>query len=159
MEPRLQTATEKILVGKGLNTSLAHDTTGILWKGFMPRIKEIENRRGTELYSVQFYDEHYFDHFDPQKVFKKWAAVEASQVDSIPHEMQAFTLSGGLYAVFLHKGAHTDTSTFQYIFSTWLPTSDYVLDNRPHFEILGAQYKHGDPLSEEEIWIPIKPKG
>jgi AraC family transcriptional regulator len=48
--------------------------------------------------------------------------------------------------------------TFQYIFGTWLPNSEYVLDNRPHFEILGEKYKNDDPTSEEEIWIPIKAK-
>lgn len=41
---------------------------------------------------------------------------------------------------------------------TWLPASDYNLDNRPHFEVLGEKYKNNDPTSEEEIWIPIKLK-
>jgi AraC family transcriptional regulator len=40
----------------------------------------------------------------------------------------------------------------------WLPNSAYALDDRPHFEALGEQYKNNDPNSEEEIWIPIKPK-
>jgi AraC family transcriptional regulator len=39
-----------------------------------------------------------------------------------------------------------------------LPASEYVVDNRPHFEILGAQYKNNEPDSEEEIWIPIQLK-
>ena len=34
----------------------------------------------------------------------------------------------------------------------------YTLDDRPHFEILGEKYKNQDPDSEEELWIPIKPK-
>ena len=72
--------------------------------------------------------------------------------------MEAFILTGGLYAVFDYKGLNTDHSIYQYIFGTWLPNSDYVLDNRPHFEILGDKYKNNDPTSEEEIWIPIKPK-
>ena len=37
-------------------------------------------------------------------------------------------------------------------------TSKYSIDNRPHFEIIGEKYKNNDPNSEEEIWIPIKPK-
>jgi AraC family transcriptional regulator len=41
---------------------------------------------------------------------------------------------------------------------TWLPGSDFVLDTRPHFEVLGDQYKNNDTTSEEEIWIPIKLK-
>ena len=73
--------------------------------------------------------------------------------------METYILPGGLYAVFLHKGAATTgPKTFQYIFGTWLPESDYSLDIRPHFEILGEKYKNDDPDSEEEIWIPIKPK-
>ncbi len=65
----------------------------------------------------------------------------------------------GLYAVFIHKGdASTAPKTFEYIFGTWLPNSEYLLDNRPHFEILGEKYKNEDPNSEEEVWIPIKPR-
>jgi AraC family transcriptional regulator len=35
-----------------------------------------------------------------------------------------------------------------------LPGSEYFLDNRPHFEVLGDKYKNNDPTSEEEIWKP-----
>ena len=66
-------------------------------------------------------------------------------------------MPGGLYAVFFYKGSSSDTKIFQYIFTNWLPDSGYTLDNRPHFEILGENYKNGDPGSEEEIWIPVKP--
>jgi AraC family transcriptional regulator len=40
-----------------------------------------------------------------------------------------------------------------------LPNSAYELDDREHFELLGEKYKNNDPNSEEEIWIPIRPKG
>ena len=71
--------------------------------------------------------------------------------------METFTLIGGLYVVFLYQGiASAGAKTFQYILGTWLPNSEYTLDNRPHFEILGEKYKNEDPSSEEEIWIPIK---
>ena len=78
--------------------------------------------------------------------------------DSVPDEMESFTLSEGLYAVFDYKGSSSDNSIFQYIFMTWLPNSAYQVDNRPHFEVLGEKYKNNDPNSEEEIWIPIKGK-
>ncbi|MCB0855813.1 MAG: GyrI-like domain-containing protein, partial [Bacteroidetes bacterium] len=47
---------------------------------------------------------------------------------------------------------------FQYIFFECLPKSDYLLDNRPHFEVLGEKAKLNDPNSEEEIWVPIRLK-
>lgn len=95
---------------------------------------------------------------DLKQEFEKWAAIEVSSFDNVPEGMDTYTLKGGLYAVFDYKGLSTDNSIFVFIFGTWLPNSDYLLDNRPHFEILGDKYKNGDPNSEKEIWIPIKLK-
>jgi AraC family transcriptional regulator len=73
--------------------------------------------------------------------------------------METHVLTGGLYAVFNYKGDANDFQpTFEYIFRTWLPNSDYVLDDRPHFEIMGEKYKLNDPNSEEELWVPIRMK-
>lgn len=74
----------------------------------------------------------------------------------IPEGMETFDLVGGKYAVFLHRGLSSDTSTFEYIFQEWLPNSDFTLDDRPHFDLLGEKTKRNDPDSEEEIWIPVK---
>jgi AraC family transcriptional regulator len=73
--------------------------------------------------------------------------------------METYTLPAGLYAIFLYKGTSTDIASFyQNIFTGWLPNSEYALDDRAHFEVLGENYKNNDPTSEEEIWIPIKEK-
>jgi AraC family transcriptional regulator len=72
--------------------------------------------------------------------------------------MESFILYGGLYAVFDYKGSSVDNRIFQYIYMNWIPNSEYQLDNRPHFEVLGEKYRNNDPTSEEEIWIPIKIK-
>ena len=159
MEPRIEMLAEKKLVGKQMIMSLTNNKTPELWRSFMPRRKEIQNSIGTDLYSMQVYDEGYFRNFNPNATFTKWGAVEVTDFDSIPAEMESIVLPAGLYAVFLYKGAASaGAKTFQYIFETWLPNSDYFLDNRPHFEVLGAKYKNDDPDSEEEIWIPIKAK-
>ncbi|TRX51989.1 GyrI-like domain-containing protein [Fulvivirga sp. M361] len=155
MEPRIEILPAKKLIGKSLKMSLTKNKTFDLWKSFMPRRKEITNNITTDLISMQVYS-HSFD-FDPNTEFEKWATVEVSDFKNIPDGMSTFLLKGGLYAVFLHKGSSTDFSTFQYIFTTWLPNSDYHLDDRPHFEVLGEKYKNNDPDSEEEIWIPVKP--
>ena len=123
----------------------------------MPFRREILNNLTSDLFSIQVYD-HPVDFGNFNQEFEKWAAVEVADLSTIPDGMEAFTLPGGLYAVFLYQGSSTDTSIFQYIFGELLPGSDYLLDNRPHFEILGEKYKNADPDSEEEIWIPIKPK-
>jgi AraC family transcriptional regulator len=160
MEPRIITIPEKKLVGKRIWMSLSANQTTELWQSFMPRRKEIRNKLNAELISIEVYDQSLdFKDFNPTTEFEKWAAVEVSAFEEIPEKMEILTLTGGLYAVFLYKGAASDfASTFRYIFGTWLPKSKYSLDNRPHFEVMGEKYKGNDPTSEEEIWIPIKPK-
>ena len=153
--PRLETLPEKKLLGKRLRMSFADNRTAELWRSFMPRRKEIGSVVGSELFSVQTYDVSVSQGFRPDTLFEKWAAVEVSTFENIPEGMEPFVLPGGLYAVFAYRGSASDTGIFRYIFETWLPASDYRLDNRPHFEILGEKYKGNDPDSEEDIYIPI----
>ncbi len=143
-----------------MKMSLSYNKTVDLWRSFMPRRKEIKNNLTNELFSMQLYNPTYnFNDFNPDAEFEKWAAIEVSNFETLPDGMEMITLTGGLYAVFIHKGtASKGPITFQYIFGNWLPNSDYILDHRPHFEILGEKYKNDDPDSEEEIWIPVKRK-
>ena len=138
--------------------SLADHKAAELWKRFMPGRKQISSILSDNLISMSVYKPAYFAEFKPTNNFEKWAAVEVANFDDVPNEMETFVLPGGLYAVFAYKGLSTDNSVFQYIFGTWLPGSAYVLDDRPHFEVLGEKYKNNDPASEEEIWIPVKTK-
>lgn len=158
MNPRIQTLTEKKLVGKRLEMSFADYKVGELWRNFMPKRKDITNNLTNELISMSVYKPTHFEDFKPTNKFDKWATVEVANFNNVPNEMEIFVLPSGLYAVFDYKGLNTDNSIFQYILGTWLPSSNYVLDNRPHIEVLGDKYKNNDPTSEEEIWIPIKPK-
>lgn len=158
MQPTIQTLASKTLIGLSISMSLVDNKTGQLWGQFGPRIQEIHHRTGEDKISLQVYPPNYYTQFNPATPFTKWAAVEVSQSDVIPQGLATFELPGGLYAVFQYKGSSADTSIFQYIFSEWIPKSDYVVDDRPHFEVLGPNYKNNDPNSEEEIWIPIRPK-
>jgi AraC family transcriptional regulator len=72
--------------------------------------------------------------------------------------MSILNISEGLYAIFDYKGpANAALPFFRYIFETWLPASDYAIDNRPHFAMMGEKYRGNHPDSEEEIWVPVKP--
>lgn len=158
MIPRIESLSEKKLVGKKLTMSFANYKIGELWRSFLPRRKEITNNLTNELISMVVYAPNHFMDFKPTNEFERWATVEVQDFDDVPNEMETFVLPSGLYAVFAYKGLNTDNSVFQYIFGTWVPNSEYVLDERPHFELLGDKYKNNDPSSEEELWIPIKLK-
>jgi len=158
MKPRILKLSEKKLVGKRLSMCLSENKTAELWENFRPRVKEISNRLTNDFISMAIYSPTYFADFNPAHAFEKWAAIEVSDFENVPKGLETFTLADGLYAVFDYQGSSTDTSIFLYIFEVWLPGSDYLLDDRPHFEVLGDKYKNADPNSEEEIWIPIRQK-
>lgn len=145
------------MVGKKIKMSLADNKTFELWRSFMPERMKIQNKLSSDLISMRVYNEPVnLQNINQQ--FEKWAAIEVVDFNDVPAAMESFTLPAGLYAVFDYKGLNTDNSIFVYIFKEWLPGSKYLLDERPHFEMLGEKYKNNDPASEEEIWIPIKHK-
>jgi AraC family transcriptional regulator len=157
MEAQIKTVTEKKLIGKQIEMSFVENKTLQLWNGFMPKRKEIINTVDENLYSLEVFPLGYFDNFDPNNSFQKWAAVEVSNFDEIPLNMENLIIPTGLYAVFIHKGPQSEGhKTYYSIFAEWLPNSEYTVDDRPHFAVMDEKYKKEDPDSEEEIWIPIK---
>lgn len=158
MFSRIDLLTEKKLLGNSLQMSFAENKTAELWKSFMPKVKQLNLPEPLYLYSLEVYnDTTFFLNFDPARSFEKWAAIETTELTDTPQGFQQFVLPAGLYAVFIHKGpASEGYKTYEFIFKNWLPQSDYVLDNRPHFALMGSAYKNNDPDSEEEIWIPVR---
>lgn len=157
MEPRIETLPEKKFIGKRIKMSFSDNKTRELWSSFIPRRREIKNNIGSELYSIEVYEPLYFNNFNPENEFDKWAAVEVTGFEKVPDDMETLTSPCGLYAVFIHKRAVSKgPETYRYIFGTWLPPSDFLLDDRPHLAVMGEKYKNDDTDSEEEVWIPVK---
>lgn len=155
MKPIIKTFPITKFIGMNSQFSYSDYRIGELLRKFMPRRNEIQNALGADLFNIQINPEN-FD-FNPQTEFVKWAVVPVSDFDFVPEGMQTLIVEEGLYAFFNLVGdAAKARETFGYIFGVWLPNSEYQLDNRPQFEILGEKYKSNSPDSEEEIWIPIK---
>ncbi|NVK85107.1 MAG: GyrI-like domain-containing protein [Cytophagia bacterium] len=159
-EPRIENLLQTQLVGKHVNMSMENNRTGELWRSFMPERKLISNLADENFYSVEVYpDLQYFANFNPAAEFQKWAAVKVIDDSEVPESMESLVIPEGLYAVFAFKGIPANVPQFmQYVFGTWMPASEYELDHRPHFALMGEKYKNNDPESEEEFWIPISPK-
>jgi AraC family transcriptional regulator len=157
MQPEIKSIEEKKLIGRRIRMSFSDNKTHLLWRSFIPGRQQIKNTTGTELYSVEIYPAGFFQQFEPVTTFEKWAAVAVKDFNSIPDGMEALILPVGLYAVFLHRGpAGAVLQTYRYILETWLPGSGFLLDDRPHFSVMGEKYKNEDPDSEEEIGIPVR---
>lgn len=158
LQPTIKISSDKQLLGMSKKMSLVNDLTGELFRIFMPRKKEIQDLKNSNVLDLRVYDESYFLEFNPSTEFVKYVLVECNQLTEIPNGMEVYDFKGGEYAVFEYKGLAADKSIYNYIFTEWLPNSKYTLDNRPHFEILGPKTKLNDLDSEEEIWVPIKLK-
>jgi AraC family transcriptional regulator len=137
MFPRFEIMKQKLMVGMSSAMSLSVNTTRSLWQAFMPRRFEVLNRMGNDYFSIEICPSGYFSSFYPTVSFEKWAAVEVSACDSVPVGMKSILNPAGLYAVFNCKGSSDDAfSAYQVIHGTWLPSSGYRLDNRPHFSVM-----------------------
>jgi len=163
MDFQIRDLTQQRFLGLSLEMSIANNLTAALWRQFSPRIGELEAKKNLNRYSIEVYPANYFDSFNPSTTFEKWAAVEVAPSEmpssSIPEGMRSLVAPGGVYAVFVHKGtAAQGFQTYQKIFSEWLPASDFTVDHRPHFAIMGPSYRPDDPDAEEEILVPVKPK-
>lgn len=155
MQPKITSTPSRKLIGMQVEMSLTDNKTFQLFSTFMPRKKTILNTIGKDVFDLQIYPTNYYQNFSPANTFTKWVLVEVSNFDSIPEGMESFVLEAGDYAVFKGKGAEDNSSIFTYIYSQWLPKSDYVLDDRPHFDILGEKHQQRNLEAEQEVWIPI----
>lgn len=156
IDTRIVDSSSRILIGMSEEMSLISDKTGLLFRRFMPRRKEITHLSGATVFDLKVYPKNYFRNFSPATTFTKWALAEVSQIENAPPGMETFQLEGGQYAVFYYQGSLTDNSIYNYIYSDWLVHSKYQLDDRPHFDIISIKEKLNDPNAEQEIWVPIK---
>lgn len=160
MTPRIEDFKETKLIGKKLKMSFLDNKTFELWKSFSPNRKEIQDKMNTNLFSVDIYPRsNFFEEFDVSEEFEKWAAVEVEKFDAVPNDMERLIIPNGKYAVFEYKGKPSEAEpTHRYIYGSWLPNSDYEMDSRPYFALMGEKYRGENPDSEEEFWIPIRRK-
>jgi len=153
----LYTSSKK-LFGIKIEMSISVNKTFLLWNKFMSLKKLINYDIISDLISLQVYNKDYFKPFDPNKEFIKYAPKEVHNFSNLLNDFLCFELEVGLYLIFEHKGNNNGHETLNYIINVWFPNSAYDFDNRTHFEVLSEKYDKDSDNSEEEIWIPFKPR-
>ena len=142
-----------LLCGASTPMSLRSFTPWTLWAKVMPKLARVSHRCNADLISLRYFDgiPVFGPTTDPS--FTYWGGAEVN----CPSEgLEHLEIPAGTYAVFHYKGVSSDSNFWRYIYSQWLTNSPWELDDRPHFERLGAKYKNEDPNSEEDIYIRIR---
>ncbi|MFL1894391.1 GyrI-like domain-containing protein [Aquimarina sp. 2-A2] len=152
--PEIQEIQEKRLLGRLLLTTPGAPEVQMHWKTFVTDIIQHLGIKPSEFYAVHEYDAE----FSETGVYKTWATILDDVQYSKLKDVSEVVIEKGLYAIFTHHGpTKTFHRTLSYIHNEWLPSSGYVIDERRHFDYMGPKYLGPEnPLSEEQIYIPIK---
>lgn len=154
--PKIESINSKQLVGLSCEVSLIENTTEALFSQFIPYKLRCALQNNATVFEVLLYDSTYFSAFKPEKTFVKWATIEANDCATVPSSFKSIQIPQGLYAVFSFRGRVADFPKYmQFIFTEWLPNSDYSIDHRPHFNVLDTAFKKGDSHTNEMVYIPI----
>ncbi len=160
MEPKLITIEDFWAAGLSVSTSVEENMEGSvipkLWGRFMPHMDQGIPGRLDDAVSYGICDG------DGER-FTYLAGVPVDEKTAAPDGLEKKRVPGGEFAVFTHRGEVGEDAlsdlylTMQYIYSQWLPESEYEYDmDRVDFEKYGPAFCAKPP--EMEIWIPVKKK-
>ena len=162
MKPVIKEINEIKIIGMEKTTTLQTSYIDIpkLWEAFCKRMCEINNIKNAKVFYEARKPDLNFDmnDFTETTEFTEIAGLEVDEVKDIPEGMVNITVPAGKYAVFTHKGFAKDLrQTYEYIWGTWLPNSNYEADLKYDFELYGERFRGADNKeSEIDIYIPIK---
>jgi AraC family transcriptional regulator len=155
MKPRIVEKNAFHAVGLlGRYTPVTNGGIPELWSRFVPRMDEIEQRRGKHSYGICIPIEG-----EESAAFDYVAAVEVEPGGPVPDGMVALAVPGGTFAVFTHRGhiSHFHETTKQ-IWGVWLPASSLRYGHHPDFELYDDRFDGESGEGEVDIYVPIEPE-
>ncbi|MCE9634322.1 MAG: GyrI-like domain-containing protein [Planctomycetes bacterium] len=130
------------------------------WDRFVPRIDEIANRSVHRTYGVCVCEAR-----DPASSpggpphFQYTACAEVSAIERVPDGMIGFTVPGGTFAVFTHRGPISEFgATIQAVWGGGLAAAGLTPTGAPDFELYDERFCGGGEGSVVEIFIPVVPR-
>jgi AraC family transcriptional regulator len=148
--PRITDGKAFLVAGRSERVAFGN-TAGLpaLWQQFAENLGHVPGQIGRIAYGVCYNtDDSGFDYI---------AGVEVADFDSLPKGFARLRVAAQRYAVFTHK-EHVSMvqSTFNAIFTDWLPGSGHVPADAPVFERYDERFDGRTGMGGFEIWVPIK---
>ncbi len=156
--PEIHTIDQQLFVGMktsyyGIDSeknNLAEKVIG-LWDKFLPLMSEIKSATPNIGYGI------IEQTADDSELLNYYSVAIVDTINTIPKHMVSLVLPPQQYATFEHKGNPRQLdNTVNYIYSTWLPQSNYRHTNAADIEFYGEDYI---PNSEDSLIyysIPIE---
>lgn len=154
--PELIELPEKTLVGISFFISDETEITSLSkeWARFINEAHTIKNKTVPECYyQVQYWSEN--QELGGLFFFTGTEVTEAADLNPL---FVVKTIPKGKYLRFIHKGLSNKVGyTYKYIYTQFLPDTDYKLTKALNFEFYGEKYKGPcNEQSESEIFIPVE---
>lgn len=141
--PLLMIGLRTLFFGSDSEKNNVADQLPALWAGFVPRLGEIEKTVPGVCYGVVRQEA------EGSERLEYHAAIEVTELASIPEGMVALELPAARYARFEHRGpAQKLDHTVSYVYATWLAGSEHRHSYGPDLEVYGAQYH---PTSDDSV--------
>lgn len=155
MEPKIIFDKEFKIAGIKASVKPGSGSIDDLWHEFNSRRVEIEN---TVNPNVALGLCEYMPNITDESEFSYCACVEVTDFEGIPKDITIKTIPTSKYAVFTHKGPMTGLkATYDFIYGTWLPKSDYELAERDTIEWYDSRSSDlSSPDYEFDIYLPLK---
>jgi AraC family transcriptional regulator len=150
MEPKLVTKPAFTVVGLRTRAKGGSQAFAGLWEQFVPRMGEIKHTAAEDAsYGVM-------DNADMATMdIDYMAGNPVTAAADLPQGMSAWQVPANTYAVFATTLPKIG-ETFDHIFGTWLPASDYRQAAGPYFERYGEDFAPDTP--HVDIYIPVEKK-
>jgi AraC family transcriptional regulator len=146
-EPTFITKSAFTVVGLRIRTKPKSPEISKLWDQYVPRIDEVPHIAELDVsYGVMAGTEDKLDYM---------AGNPVSEVTELPADMSSWEIASNTYAVF-ETTILTLEETFDSIFASWLPTSDYKQASGPLLERYGETFSPDNPVLS--IYIPVEKK-
>lgn len=90
--------------------------------------------------------------------FEYMCGVEVEALEALPAGTGRMRIQGQTYAVFAHHGCISEIrSTWERIYSGWLPSSPFESAHKPDFEVYDDRFDPEAGTGLVEIWVSIVP--
>ncbi|MGH8189627.1 MAG: GyrI-like domain-containing protein, partial [Steroidobacteraceae bacterium] len=142
----------KVLLIAGLTERIDCENGGAipqLWQRFVPYLGNVPGQVGKNAYGVSY-------NTDDAGNMDYMCGVEVAEFSGVPREFGRLRIPEQRYVVFFHRDHISSIrSTFNTIWTQWLPESGHEVVDAPFFELYSEKFNGLTGLGGVELWIPI----